>query len=245
MWLALAPIAGSLMATSVADAQFTTYTNTFDNSSSFQTIANYNPPPIAVRYDYGGLGPTLTHTVAFAPSVDDTGNGGGSVKLGWTFYSTAPDPANSSFPDGSESAAFTFDLFPSPGYEVTNISFNLMVGVGSAEGSNESNGYFQVFTRDANYNDNATPFAENLGNPTYDGSNDAGTWESINIPLSPAAQTRAITLQDYSNGINGSETLYIDNLSVTYESVPEPASLGLLSLSIPALLARRRAKKAT
>jgi len=241
MWMALAPIGASLVAASMAGAQTTTYVNTFDTSSSFQTIANYNPPPISARFDYGGYTPTNHHSVNWSAAEDHTGNGGGSVLLSWAFNGPT---------FGSESAAFTMDLFPTPGYQVTDISFALMVAPGSAEDSFGGNGYFQVFTRDASYNDNATPFAEELGNPSYGGpsTNDAGTWELINIPLSDA-QTRAITLQDYDDGnpssrnIQGNEAIYIDDLSVTYLSVPEPASLGLLGASIPALMLRRRRAK--
>jgi hypothetical protein len=235
--IALAPVAGSLMVASVGRAQYTTYTQTFDNSSSFEAgTANYNPPPIALRFDYGGYTPTNNHSVSFSSTEDDTGNGGGSAEMTWKFNGAS---------DGSESAAFTMDLFPSPGYEVTDISFNLMVGSGSAEDGNEGNGYFQIFTRDANYNDNGTTFAEELGDPTYSGSNDGGTWESINVPFSTPADVRALTFQDYNNGdINGNETLYLDNLSVTYQSVPEPASLGLLGIGAASLLARRRSRKA-
>ena len=181
MWMALAPVGASLMATSAAHAQFTTYTNTFDTAGSFQTTANYNPPPIAVRYDYGGIAPTATHSVAWtgirmtqAPAAAQSSFHGSSHRRRLTPKTCQPLPSPNSatsvaYPDGSESAAFTFDLFPSPGFEVTNISFNLMVDPSSTPDAYGGYGYFQVFTRDANYNDNATPFAEELGNPTYGG----------------------------------------------------------------------------
>jgi hypothetical protein len=220
------------------------FTDTFDTPSSVSIgVANFNPPPVTARYDYG-TGAT-THVVSYSSTVDDTGNGGGSVK----FTQFMDYPAL-----GSGSVAYTMDLFPSPGAQVSDISFNLMVDPSSVPDKYGGYGYFQVFTRDSGYNDNPVPDiilngtdlganGYELGNPNYSGGvGDAGTWESLNIPFSGAgAQVRAITLQDFSDGgrdMDGDVIYYIDNLSITY--VPEPASLGLLSLSIPALLARRR-----
>lgn len=215
------------------------FSDTFDTPSSVQlNVADYNPPPVTARYDYGTGADT--HTVAYSSTVDDTGNGGGSVKF-TQFMDYSGDNGAHGSGDGSGSVAFTMDLFPSPGAQVSDISFNLMVDPSSAPDAYGGYGYFQVFTRDSNYDDNATSFAEELGNPTY-GAPDDGTWESINIPFSGAgAQVRAITLQDFSDAgrdMYGNVIYYIDNLNVTY--VPEPASLGLLGLTVPALLARRR-----
>ena len=61
----------------------------------------------------------------------------------------------------------------------------------------------------------------------------------MSASFSPA-QVRALTWQDFNDAtrnMNGTQLWYIDDLSITYQ-VPEPASLGLLSLSVPALLAQ-------
>lgn len=244
--VALAPVGAALIATSMASAQTGTFTNTFDNSSSIVLVRDYNPPPESFVFDYGGSGPTAHHSVAWTGAENDGGPAGsGSVQLSWTFNGPS---------SGGATAAFTTDVFPyatgtQPGAMVTDISFNLMVDPSSTQDKYGGYGFFQVFTRDESYNVVSTPFSEELGNPSYGGpsTSDAGTWESINIPFSTPVPVRGITLQDYDDGsttgrdIVGPETIYIDNMSITYE-VPEPASLGLLGVSLPALLMRRRSK---
>ncbi|MGD0141410.1 MAG: PEP-CTERM sorting domain-containing protein [Tepidisphaeraceae bacterium] len=261
---ALASVGTALMATSTAGAlQTTTYTNTFNAQTTNPTDTTpnvvyfgevYNPPPEDFRFDYGYGLPTSTAALAWSANHKSSGNysntavpPGGSVQLSWQFGSSG------------DLAAFTTDIFPNA-VMVTGISFNLMVASGSATDSIGGNGYFQVFTRDAAYDDTVADAANGatitvsdnsgiynvddgweVGNPAYAGS-DAGTWESVNIAFSPAVPLQAITFQDYdSGGINGQESLYIDPLSVTYV-VPEPASLGLLGIGVPALLMRRRPK---
>jgi hypothetical protein len=218
------------------------FTDTFDTPSSVQlNVANYDPPPITARFDYGG-GQT-SRSVTFSSTEDDTGNGGGSLKFQQFMDYAAV---------GAGSCAFTMDLFPSPGAQVSDIQFNIMVDPTSSPDSYGGYGYFQIFTRDSGYDDNSVPDiyidgnnlnanGYELGNPTYSGS-DPGVWDTINIPFTGAgAQVRALTLQDYSDqgrNMDGNVIYYIDNLQVTY--VPEPATLGLLGLTLPALLARRR-----
>jgi hypothetical protein len=233
--VALAPIGASLMVTSMAGAQTQTYTNTYDTSSSITTInaGVYDGSSENWRFDYGGPSdtPKADHSVSWTGTEDDTPAtepNGGSVNLSWV----DSEPSG-----GSSAAAFTTDLFAYPGNNVTNISFDLMVGVGSPVDTYGGYGYFQLFTRNESYAEAGTSVAEEL-NAT------PGTWQAFNVSFATPAQVRALTWQDFNDAtrdMNGTQNWYIDNLSITYQ-VPEPASLGLLGMGIPALLMRRRAK---
>ncbi len=147
---------------------------------------------------------------------------------------------------------------------MTSISLYLEIAPGSAvSGTNGasyaagSSGYFQIAYRDASYGFNNVPDVivngndqhangYQFGDPTYSGTSDQGTWEHIVIPFSTPTALRALTFQDYNNDtsggtlVAGNVTWYIDDLTFTPPAVPEPASLGLLGLAVPALLARRR-----
>jgi hypothetical protein len=244
--LSLATAGMCWLGASAANAQnytVTGFTDTFDTSSSVQIgIRNYNPPPITAVFDYGG---GQTHqSVSYSSTVDDTGNGGGSVQFTQFMNYAAV---------GAGSCAFTMDLFDSPGAQVSDISFNIMIDPASKPDAYGGYGYFQIFTRDSGYNDNGVPAiyldgtnegsGYEFGDPTYSPTGaDPGVWDTINMPFSGAgAQVRGMTLQLYSDAgrnMDGNVIYYIDNLDITY--VPEPASLGLLGLSVPALLARRR-----
>jgi hypothetical protein len=236
--------------------------DTFDNSSSFFNYTDnsgdanswYNvwvPPPPNVRFDYGGPSTTHHNSATWSSTNDDTGNGGGSLELSQTFNYAA---------FGSESSANTMDIYWSDvvgagGQLPTGLSFDIEVDPNSTVGLNGTfpeYGYFQVFTRDDSYNENATStlFVNGnnegggfqLGNPTYSSTGtDAGTWDQVYIPLSGVNQTiRGLTFQLYNNAnITGSVNYYIDNVQIY---VPEPASFGLLGLGVPLLLKRRRAR---
>jgi hypothetical protein len=212
--LAILMLAAS-MAVSRADTIY--YQNTFDNSSSFQTTANYNPPPIAVRFDSGTATAHSTFSAAWAsgPTYDAGGSSGsGSVKINWNWNYTA---------DGAGSCAIVIDLFPAQITNASAISFDIMLDPSSTPGGFGDYGYFQVVTRDNSYNWNNTSFAEGLitavgGTP--------GVWTHINIPLTGVnTNVRAITIQDYvdsGRAIVGPETIYIDNLTISVPGVTVP-----------------------
>jgi hypothetical protein len=193
------------------------YQNTFDNSSSFQTTANYNPPPIAVRFDSGTATAQSTFSAAWAsgPTYDAGGSSGsGSVKINWNWNFTA---------DGAGSCAIVIDLFPAQITNASAISFDIMLDPASTPGGYGDYGYFQVATRDNSYNWNNTSFAEGLitavgGTP--------GVWAHVNIPLTGVnTNVRAITIQDYvdsGRAIVGPETFYIDNLTISVPGVTVP-----------------------
>jgi len=236
----LATLVATVLATASAQAQ---YLNTFDTSSSVDAGSrNYSPPPIGVAFDYGGFTPSLTESVNYSSTVNDTaGNpSSGSVQLNWNFAAS----------DGGASAAFTFDLFPTA-QTFTSLSFDIMVAPSSTPDSYCGYGYFQVATRDGSYGFNDTGFSQELANPGYGSpsSPGAGVWQHITINLSGAdSSVRALTLQDYADGqgtgraITGSETIYIDNLNLT-APVPEPTTITLIGLGMTGLLFIRRNRK--
>jgi hypothetical protein len=210
------------------------YLNTFDNAGSFTTGArNFNPPPIWIGHDYGN---DTANSVVWS-SQDAAGNAGsGSASLNWTWNYTA---------DGS--AAFTMDLFPSPGQNFATLSFDLMVDPSSTPGGFNDYGYFQIIARNTDgYNFNDLGFGRSLV-----GSGGAvpavGVWQHIVIPLgSFGSQVRALTIQDYNDSgrhITGNETIYIDNLA--FAPVPEPSTATLLGLGLCGAILRitRRQKK--
>jgi hypothetical protein len=245
----------------------TSFTNITTNSGPGAWYNVWTPPPPNQRFDYGGPSTTNHHSTAWSdgsvpggydataatggPANQGTpGDTGGSLKLSQTFNNAAFGP---------ESSANTLDVYFSDvvgagGQLPTGISFDVLVDPASVAG-NVANGYgyFQLFTRDDSYNVNGTSdlFVNgsdvgggmNLGDPTYGGVSDAGTWDHVYAPLSGVNQViRGLTFQDYNNGaITGNVTYYLDNIQIY---VPEPASFGVLGLGIPALLARRRTRKA-
>jgi len=266
--IAAPPAAFTLMATSSLLADNYPYYNTFDTSSTVSTVANYNPPPIITRFDYGTGGPNATNGPLTSggnqtnwSSVDNTAVDGS----GGSIYQAVNYKSSPTAQDG----AFTLDIENSDANAIvgaTNVSFYIMLAPGSAVNSNEgagtsqaSSGYFQVAIRGAGYSftntgdvfvgtnpGNATDQGGNgwnFGDPTYSGTSDQGTWEYVSIPLTSADNViRGLTFQDYNDDsstrkITGVVGWYIDDLTIT---VPEPASLSLLGLAVPALLARRR-----
>lgn len=242
-----------LAGTSAAWAVYPFDTMTFDNSSTVSTVASYNPPPVIIRYDYGN-GPVVAGTTQWTSAADHTGNGGGSIIMNNNFVASTT----------AEASAFTLDIMNSDGSAVTasNISFYIQVAPGSAVNQNQGagtsaagSGYFAVAIRGAGYSytntgnvfvngNNAGGSGWNIGDPNYTGQSDMGTWEFISIPLTASDDViRALTFQDYNDNnagrtISGTVTTYLDDLTIT--PVPEPMSLAMLGLGLPALLVRRR-----
>ena len=228
--LLMTAVAATLAAVT-AQAQ---YLNTFDTPGSITTgTRTYNPPPTWVGYDYGNA---TADSVAWS-SLDAAGNpSSGSVELNWTW-----DYAD----NGAGSAGFTFDIYPYPGvsYVGGTLSFDLYLASSSTPGGYSDYGYFQVFTRDTSYDDNATSLGEGLSTA----AGGVGVWTLVTIPLDATSgnSIRAITFQDYNDSgrsINGSETIYIDNLQLT--PVPEPSSIALVGLGLAGLLFVRRNRTA-
>jgi hypothetical protein len=216
-------VAAGLAAVS-AQAQ---YLNTFDNSSSFVTgnpNRTYNPPPAWIGFDYGTstAAATASATWASGPTYDAGGSAlSGSAELSWTFNTTA---------DGGGSAAFTMDVSgAAQNYSGGTLSFDIYLAPGSTPGAFNDYGYFQVFTRDGSYNDNATSLGEGLLTAA---GGAVGQWSHVSINLGTGVDSsiRALTFQDYTGGagdrsINGPETIYIDNVQL---AVPEPSTIALL-----------------
>lgn len=251
--------------------------DTFDNSASFTNnevnggpagtnwYDGFNPPPPNVRLDYGSATAEANHSVTWSSNNSPNPALGsptsGSVKLAWTWNTTA---------DGDGSAAWTMDIL-NTAQKYTSLSFDMEIDPNSTHGQYANNspnspagtastypntagyedyGYFQVFTKDQNYNQNegrGGPESGSLGD--VDGSDpvtgipetsyEAGQWEHFTVSLIGAAQNvRGIVFQSYSQGESGFQAIYLDN--ITLNAVPEPASLGLLAVAGSSMLMRRR-----
>ncbi|MGD0206522.1 MAG: hypothetical protein ABSC89_02795 [Verrucomicrobiota bacterium] len=189
----------------------TNFVNTFGTSNFIASARNYNPPPMAIAYDFGDdSAPTIDWVSG--PTYDAGGSSGsGSVQLKWTWAG------------GSGNEAFTMDLFASAqNLAGGTLSFDIMIDPSSTAGTNSDYGYFQVIARDSAYNWNPTSLAEGL--LTAAGSS-VGTWANVSIPLGSGADSliRALTFQISNDGnISGSQTIYIDNLQLTTSNGSAP-----------------------
>ena len=185
--------------------------NSFDTSNFLSNIRNYNPPPIAISYDFGDDAAATVDWVS-GPTYDAGGNSGsGSVQLKWTWAG------------GSGNEAFTMDIFSS-GQNLAGgtLSFDIMIDPSSTAGTNNDYGYLDVVSRDGGYGWNPTGLSEAL--LTAAGGT-VGTWAHISIPLGTGAAStvRALTFQITNDGdISGSQTIYIDNLQLTGEVATGP-----------------------
>jgi len=210
-----------------------------------QASGNYNPPPYTIRPDWTNnttfLGVDWTNIVWSTNNATLYTPGSGSAEI--IFSNINSDAvilttnADSSVTTNGATATFTMDLFNADAgsnIQVTAVGFDIMVDPGSASDTNNGFGFFQAILRDAAYTfpTNSSTFSnfnEELGNPTYNPSNNlAGTWEHILITSTnglPDAthltdgqtnRVRAITWSWYWGGhdIHGNQTCYIDNLVI-------------------------------
>jgi hypothetical protein len=218
---------------------------------------------VSAKWSNGGAAGGFDNTASTGgPALQGTaGDTGGSLKLSQTFSTSA----------GSHGMSWTFDIYPG-GFDqmATSVSFDILVDPKSTGVSQYNDyGYFQLAQRSDSYgytridqtlyeNGKFIGTTASFGGSTYSGpgislgnstgSPDVGVWDHIEYDFSTPQQLRAITLQDFSrggtSGQNGTVIYDIDNLDVGLVPVPEPASLGLLALGVPALLKRRRPAKA-
>lgn len=184
--------------------------NSFGTSNFLSNTRNYNPPPMAISYDFGADSAAKVDWVA-GPTYDAGGSSGsGSVELKWTWA-------------GIGNEAFTMDLFASAqNLAGGTLSFDIMIDPSSTAGTNSDYGYLDVISRDGGYGWNPTSLSEAL--LTAAGGT-VGTWAHVSIPLgSGAASTvRALTFQITNDGdINGTQTIYIDNLQLTTSNGSAP-----------------------
>jgi len=179
------------------------------------------------RFDFGGV----THTESFDPNVDGNNNpASGSMKVVLGFSSSL---------SGNNKGAYTRDAF-FPGVNGANfatLQFDVKVDPSSALDAFGNNGFFSIALRNTdNYN-----YIDQVN--TDQSLNSANGWVHINAPLTgPYDAIRALTWQLYggpSQNIDGTVTLWFDNVIFTAAVVPEPSSLALASLGGLALLILR------
>jgi hypothetical protein len=211
----------------LARADAPVYSNPFDNSASVQNngSANYNPPPVSTEFEFGSV---VSHSIAWVTNDAQASPVSGSLKFNWTWNDTETNGA---------SVDFRFDLFTFAG-TVTNasaLSFDIMVDPSSTPGALGDFGFINVITRDGSYvwNSIAT-FGEGLlavaGGTT-------GVWAHVNIPLTDVnTNVRAITIQDYNDGsrqIVGSETFYLDNITIWGPGAVQSPTLAIARITGP------------
>ncbi len=208
--------------------------------------------------------------VVYNSTADHTGNSGGSIQTNEvvqtagtstqeaTVMDVAPD-ANSG--TGLSATGYSFWLQILPGSAVS--------GANGASFAAGASGYFQTYYKtQPNYSGNYSGYnvyldgvnegnggGWNFGDPNYTGNSDAGTWDYVYVQFingsgnpTTVPNFAAIGFQNYmdnspsSRNFNaGAEVSWvIDDLTI-YTAVPEPASLAMLGLAVPALLRRRRA----
>lgn len=181
----------------------TNLVNTFANSNFLSNSRNYNPPPVAISFDFGDDSAATVDWIA-GPTYDAGGSSGsGSVQLKWTFAG------------GSGKEAFTMDLFPS-GQNMAGgtLSFDIMIDPSSTAGTNNDYGFLDVVSRDGGYAWNPALSEALL---TAAGGT-AGTWAHVSIPLGTGAASvvRGLTFQITNDGnISATQIIYIDNLQIT------------------------------
>ena len=189
----------------------TNYLNTFGTSNYITSGRNWNPPPIYIAYDFGDDSAATADWVS-GPTYDAGGSSGsGSVQLKWTCAG------------GNGNEAYVIDVFSS-GQSLSGgtLSFDIMIDPSSTAGTNNDYGYLDVISRDGGYGWNPTTLSEPL--LTAAGGT-VGTWAHVSIPLGTGAAStvRAINLQITNDGdINGTQTIYIDNLQLTGTSGSSP-----------------------
>jgi hypothetical protein len=213
----LAALSG--LAAAVPAAQAQVVLNRFDNASE---VSQW-------RFDFG----SVTHTEAFDPAVDANGNAAsGSMRVTLTFNSTLA---------GNNKGAYTRDIFPGlNGAAFTGLTMDVLVAPSSALDAFGNNGFFSLVVRNTGNYDYNQQFGDNVR--SGDG------WRHINVsPLMNAVNDiRGVTWQLYggpSQNINGTVTLWIDN--VVFTAVPEPSALALSALAVPGWLAYRRLRRGT
>ncbi len=188
----------------------TNFANSFSTSNYITSGRNYNPPPIFIGYDFGEDTAATANWVS-GPAHDAGGNAGsGSVQLKWTWSGAAANEA------------YTLDLFGTgqnlPG---GTLSFDIMIDPTSIAGTNSDYATLDVVSRDGSYNWNPVLSQSLLA--TAGGT--TGTWAHVSIPLGTGAAStvRALTISLTNDGeINGTQTVYLDNLQLTSPSGATP-----------------------
>jgi len=175
------------------------------------------------RFDFG----SATHSGVFDATTDANGNAAsGSMKVVVGFNTAL---------GGENKVAYTRDAFfpGADGSQFSSLQMDLKIDPGSAPDAFGNNGFFSLAIRNT---DNYT-YVQEFG----DNVRSADGWRHISVsPLvGPNEAIRALTWQLYggpSQNINGSLTLWVDNVSFT--AVPEPSTVAFLFLGAALLLAR-------
>ena len=207
------------------------FTETFDPSNGPNTAiqAGYSFGDTTARSSVIGAGTGVGGTNSWETTNTTSANGNGFSGVGAQYQHKVTAGNTSTNPSDY---TLDFDMKADGGSVLLNIQTWLNVNFGGGMTGTISTAPAAGFGNDLPTTPGYTHYSVNLG--------DASIFHTIQPAFNPAGGTYQITFQfDGSGQAPFTQTLDVDNLSLSM--VPEPASLMLLGLAVPALaLAARR-----
>jgi PEP-CTERM motif len=212
------------------------FSESFDPSNGANTAiqAGYSFGDTTARSSVIGVGTGVGGTNSWETQNTTSANGNGFSGVG-AQYQHKVTAGNTSTNPGDYT--LDFDMKADGGSVLLNIQTWLNTNFGGGMTGTISTAPAAGFGNDLTTTPGYTHYSVNLG--------DTNIFHTIQPAFNPAGGTYQITFQfDGTGAAPFTQTLDVDNLTLTMKGVPEPASLVLLGLAMPAiaLIARRRRK---